>query len=288
MATYFRNVEDNGIWEKPTGDTVYNYYTYEFYAKHEVTPVYETTPPYGTFIRTYTRTHLTFPMISVLPPGSRAFAFKEFATAQAFDATPYLYALPNYTNVIYVSPDSDDLEGTVGKYADTTVTSSDVGDNPSWTWRKRKIRIAQATPAGTYYFLTVVYTYAISQDDPPGVPYNWTFTTGPTEIYREILTVYVVDADSAPIDLTEANGRYLITHKSENGAADLASLSVDDSLVGWNISEANIAPKLNTTYSYQWNDEDEREIRIIGGVADRPMKHQISGKQRAGDTIWHP
>ena len=83
----------------------------------------------------------------------------------------------------------------------------------------------------------------------------------------------------------EPGGLWTIRHGTPPTEAEL---TVDDVLIGDAVTEATIAPNVNQTYTYQWNDEDERKIRIVAGVNDHPMKHQIAGPQRKGDTIWRP
>lgn len=78
-----------------------------------------------------------------------------------------------------------------------------------------------------------------------------------------------------------AGGMHTITHDG------LADLTIDGEFLG-EVYSARIAPEFNEIYTYQWGDEDERKVQIVAGVSDRPMQHQIAGKQRAGDTIWRP
>ena len=265
------NIENDGIWIRPTiGQASYSYDYYRPYIQTSTT--IDGRKAIVVTGDTYHPRHAA--------SGTGLFLLKEYPAAAAHDYKLSLLT-PDTSGLAERSQYIREIDCAFG----ITATSSSV--SLVGNWRRKYPYVTKDAELGIHWLLVLQYSWTTRATNI-AEPWGYSFYEDPVVTERDIEPIIIVEDEDDSVECTIEGGLWQIRHRDINGNDSPANLYVDDVLVGYNISEATIAPEVNKTYTYQWNDEDERKIRIVAGVNDRPMKHQTAGKQRAGDTIWRP
>lgn len=198
MATYFRNVENNGVWD-PGGT-----YTFEVYHQRSLVPTDLSGWPAAIDCDGVTGT-----MVYYWSPFSYYPCFKDVAAATAFAGTPAMSSKIGASYFVY--PESTDMYLPVTAsflFGGPSTAERDAYTYDYTEWGTVTVTVPADTTPGTYGILYLKMSYS-AHDEINASPY---FTSTPVELYREILSIRVSMGNVANQTTTGSdNNKYICT-----------------------------------------------------------------------------